>query len=183
MFFSSYFRVSYDTNYYHVSIRQMIVWVILICFHLNRQLIFFPLYSSSSSCLLSVKLIMWNVLKTLCPEVTCVSQDDNFLSTLNVLSDSVIRPILNPICEDLIMEPTPKWPWKNNDHVSQWHVLRIICPSGIEPQGNVVLKPAEFLVETVEAGLGEVLVYVEDPEGHTEEVKSQVWYDESLNTS
>lgn len=42
--------------------------------------------------------------------------------------------------------------------------------SGIEPRGNVVLKPAEFLVETVEAGLGEVLVYVEDPEGHTEEV-------------
>uniref|UniRef100_A0A4W6F7P1 Filamin C n=1 Tax=Lates calcarifer TaxID=8187 RepID=A0A4W6F7P1_LATCA len=41
---------------------------------------------------------------------------------------------------------------------------------GIEPRGNVVLKPAEFLVETVEAGLGEVLVYVEDPEGHTEEV-------------
>lgn len=34
----------------------------------------------------------------------------------------------------------------------------------------MVLKPAEFLVETVEAGLGEVLVYVEDPEGHTEEV-------------
>lgn len=45
-----------------------------------------------------------------------------------------------------------------------------MCLSGIEPRGNVVLKPAEFLVETVEAGLGEVLVYVEDPEGHTEEV-------------
>lgn len=37
----------------------------------------------------------------------------------------------------------------------------------------MVLKPAEFLVETVEAGLGEVLVYVEDPEGHTEEVGTQ----------
>ena len=48
----------------------------------------------------------------------------------------------------------------------------LTCPaaSGIEPRGNIVLKPAEFLVETVEAGLGEVLVYVEDPEGHTEEV-------------
>lgn len=43
--------------------------------------------------------------------------------------------------------------------------------SGLEPRGNVVLEPAEFLVETVEAGLGEVLVYVEDPEGHTEEVQ------------
>ncbi|XP_077400554.1 filamin-C isoform X6 [Vanacampus margaritifer] len=42
---------------------------------------------------------------------------------------------------------------------------------GIEPRGNVVLKPAEFLVETVEAGLGEVLVYVEDLEGHTEEAR------------
>uniref|UniRef100_A0A673XWD6 Filamin C n=1 Tax=Salmo trutta TaxID=8032 RepID=A0A673XWD6_SALTR len=42
---------------------------------------------------------------------------------------------------------------------------------GIEPRGNMVLKPAEFIVETVEAGLGEVLVYVEDPEGHTEEAR------------
>ncbi|XP_061663059.1 filamin-C isoform X3 [Syngnathoides biaculeatus] len=42
---------------------------------------------------------------------------------------------------------------------------------GIEPQGNVVLKPSEFLVETVEAGMGEVLVYVEDLEGHTEEAR------------
>ncbi|XP_071188894.1 filamin-C isoform X16 [Salvelinus alpinus] len=42
---------------------------------------------------------------------------------------------------------------------------------GIEPRGNMVLKPAEFVVETVEAGLGEVLVYVEDPEGHTEEAR------------
>ncbi|KAL0196236.1 hypothetical protein M9458_009808, partial [Cirrhinus mrigala] len=41
---------------------------------------------------------------------------------------------------------------------------------GIESRGNVVLRPAEFVVETVEAGLGEVLVYIEDPEGHTEEV-------------
>ncbi|XP_026779509.2 filamin-C isoform X8 [Pangasianodon hypophthalmus] len=42
---------------------------------------------------------------------------------------------------------------------------------GIEPRGNMVLKPAEFIVETVEAGLGEVLVYIEDPEGHTEEAR------------
>ncbi|XP_058045834.1 filamin-C isoform X7 [Ahaetulla prasina] len=42
---------------------------------------------------------------------------------------------------------------------------------GIEPHGNTVLKPAHFTVETVEAGLGEVLVYIEDPEGHTEEAK------------
>lgn len=34
-----------------------------------------------------------------------------------------------------------------------------------------MLRPAEFVVETVEAGLGEVLVYIEDPEGHTEEVR------------
>ncbi|XP_045555756.1 filamin-A isoform X8 [Salmo salar] len=42
---------------------------------------------------------------------------------------------------------------------------------GIDPRGNMVLKPAEFIVETVEAGLGEVLVYVEDSEGHTEEAR------------
>lgn len=46
--------------------------------------------------------------------------------------------------------------------------------SGIEHKGNMVLKPAEFIVETVEAGLGEVLVYIEDPEGHTEEVRYHV---------
>lgn len=34
----------------------------------------------------------------------------------------------------------------------------------------MVLKPTHFTVETLEAGLGEVIVYVEDPEGHTEEV-------------
>lgn len=43
--------------------------------------------------------------------------------------------------------------------------------TGIEPHGNMVLKPAVFTVETLEAGLGEVIVYVEDPEGHTEEVR------------
>ncbi|XP_031754945.1 filamin-C isoform X2 [Xenopus tropicalis] len=42
---------------------------------------------------------------------------------------------------------------------------------GIEPHGNMVLKPAYFTVETINAGLGEVLVFVEDPEGHTEEAK------------
>lgn len=44
------------------------------------------------------------------------------------------------------------------------------CVAGIEPHGNKVMQPAVFTVETVEAGSGEVLVYVEDPEGHTEEV-------------
>ncbi|KAF7253753.1 Filamin-C [Varanus komodoensis] len=55
-----------------------------------------------------------------------------------------------------------------------WGVRQLtLCSlvSGIEPHGNTVLKPACFTVETVEAGLGEVLVYIEDPEGHTEEAK------------
>ncbi|XP_077185790.1 filamin-A isoform X2 [Paroedura picta] len=42
---------------------------------------------------------------------------------------------------------------------------------GIEPTGNMVKKKAEFTVETISAGLGEVLVYVEDPAGHREEAK------------
>lgn len=46
----------------------------------------------------------------------------------------------------------------------------MVVAAGIEPQGNRVLQPAHFTVETLEAGMGEVLVYVEDPEGHTEEV-------------
>ncbi|XP_074387144.1 filamin-A-like, partial [Zonotrichia albicollis] len=42
---------------------------------------------------------------------------------------------------------------------------------GIEPTGNVVQQRAEFTVETISAGQGEVLVYVEDPDGHREEAK------------
>uniref|UniRef100_A0A3Q2E459 Calponin-homology (CH) domain-containing protein n=1 Tax=Cyprinodon variegatus TaxID=28743 RepID=A0A3Q2E459_CYPVA len=42
---------------------------------------------------------------------------------------------------------------------------------GIEPVGNVVMKKATFTVETISAGMGEVLVYVEDPAGHREEAK------------
>ncbi|KAG8129894.1 hypothetical protein E2320_016779 [Naja naja] len=42
---------------------------------------------------------------------------------------------------------------------------------GIEPTGNMVKKKAEFTVETISAGHGEVLVYVEDPAGHREEAK------------
>lgn len=41
---------------------------------------------------------------------------------------------------------------------------------GVEPVGNVVMKKAVFTVETISAGMGEVLVYVEDPAGHREEV-------------
>ncbi|XP_074538390.1 filamin-A isoform X4 [Halichoeres trimaculatus] len=42
---------------------------------------------------------------------------------------------------------------------------------GVEPTGNVVMKKAVFTVETISAGMGEVLVYVEDPAGHREEAK------------
>lgn len=42
------------------------------------------------------------------------------------------------------------------------------------------MQPAVFTVETLEAGSGEVLVYVEDPEGHTEEV---AWPAEDLKIS
>ncbi|XP_033927771.1 LOW QUALITY PROTEIN: filamin-A [Melopsittacus undulatus] len=42
---------------------------------------------------------------------------------------------------------------------------------GIEPTGNMVKQRAEFTVETISAGQGEVMVYVEDPDGHREEAK------------
>ena len=38
-----------------------------------------------------------------------------------------------------------------------------------------MLQPAHFTVQTVDAGVGEVLVYIEDPEGHTEEVWRGHW--------
>lgn len=46
-----------------------------------------------------------------------------------------------------------------------------LLSAGIEPTGNMVKKRAEFTVETRSAGQGEVLVYVEDPAGHQEEVE------------
>ncbi|KAM3914878.1 filamin-B isoform 2-T2 [Leptodactylus fuscus] len=42
---------------------------------------------------------------------------------------------------------------------------------GVEPTGNMVKRPAPFTVETISAGQGEVLVYVEDPEGIREEAQ------------
>lgn len=55
--------------------------------------------------------------------------------------------------------------------------------AGIEPHGNKVLQPAVFTVDTLEAGSGEVLVYVEDPEGHTEEVSGTQSLSAQLNHS
>lgn len=46
-----------------------------------------------------------------------------------------------------------------------------VLSEGVEPVGNVVMKKTVFTVETISAGMGEVLVYVEDPAGHREEVK------------
>uniref|UniRef100_A0A8B9I5S9 Filamin C n=1 Tax=Anser brachyrhynchus TaxID=132585 RepID=A0A8B9I5S9_9AVES len=54
---------------------------------------------------------------------------------------------------------------------SPYVAVAVVALGGIEPQGNTVLKPAQFTVETLDAGVGEVLVYIEDPEGHTEEAK------------
>ncbi|XP_029456815.1 LOW QUALITY PROTEIN: filamin-B [Rhinatrema bivittatum] len=42
---------------------------------------------------------------------------------------------------------------------------------GIESHGNMVKQPAKFTVETISAGQGEVLVFVEDPERNREEAK------------
>lgn len=47
---------------------------------------------------------------------------------------------------------------------------------GVEPVGNVVMKKTVFTVETISAGMGEVLVYVEDPAGHREEVRPELRY-------
>lgn len=46
-----------------------------------------------------------------------------------------------------------------------------VLSKGVEPVGNVVMKKTVFTVETISAGMGEVLVYVEDPAGHREEVR------------
>lgn len=43
--------------------------------------------------------------------------------------------------------------------------------TGIEPTGNMVKQPAKFTVDTISAGQGDVMVFVEDPEGNKEEVR------------
>uniref|UniRef100_A0A8V1AEP3 Filamin B n=1 Tax=Gallus gallus TaxID=9031 RepID=A0A8V1AEP3_CHICK len=42
---------------------------------------------------------------------------------------------------------------------------------GIEPHGNMVKQPAIFTVDTISAGQGDLMVFVEDPEGNREEAK------------
>ncbi|XP_063147803.1 filamin-B isoform X3 [Candoia aspera] len=42
---------------------------------------------------------------------------------------------------------------------------------GIEPHGNMVRQPANFTVDTISAGQGEVMVFIDDPEGNREEAK------------
>ncbi|XP_070349739.1 filamin-B isoform X4 [Equus asinus] len=42
---------------------------------------------------------------------------------------------------------------------------------GIEPTGNMVKQPAKFTVDTISAGQGDLMVFVEDPEGNKEEAQ------------
>lgn len=42
---------------------------------------------------------------------------------------------------------------------------------GIESTGNMVKQPAKFTVDTISAGQGDVMVFVEDPEGNKEEAR------------
>ncbi|KAM7170746.1 filamin-B isoform 1-T2 [Macrochelys suwanniensis] len=42
---------------------------------------------------------------------------------------------------------------------------------GVEPHGNMVKQPAIFTVDTISAGQGDVMVFIEDPEGNREEAK------------
>lgn len=60
-------------------------------------------------------------------------------------------------------------------NIAEKRALPNLVSEGVEPVGNVVMKKAVFTVETISAGMGEVLVYVEDPAGHREEVKD-LWF-------
>uniref|UniRef100_A0A8C0H3L7 Filamin B n=1 Tax=Chelonoidis abingdonii TaxID=106734 RepID=A0A8C0H3L7_CHEAB len=42
---------------------------------------------------------------------------------------------------------------------------------GVEPHGNMVKQPAIFTVDTISAGQGDVMVFIEDPAGNREEAK------------
>lgn len=49
-----------------------------------------------------------------------------------------------------------------------------LCPlQGIEPTGNRVMRPALFTVDTFSAGQGQVMAYLDHPDGTREEVHSR----------
>lgn len=54
--------------------------------------------------------------------------------------------------------------------VATIYVLLFISLIGIEPHGNMVKQPAIFTVDTISAGQGDLMVFIEDPEGNREEV-------------
>lgn len=59
------------------------------------------------------------------------------------------------------------------DAPCQGPAQRVMCLcnlTGIEPTGNMVKQPAKFTVDTISAGQGDLMVFVEDPEGNKEEV-------------
>lgn len=56
-----------------------------------------------------------------------------------------------------------------NEYFYTWAWLFYMF-TGIEPHGNMVRQPANFTVDTISAGQGEVMVFIEDPEGNREEV-------------
>lgn len=49
-------------------------------------------------------------------------------------------------------------------------ILLLLRCSGIEPTGNRVLRPAVFTVDTFSAGQGQVMAYLDHPDGTREEV-------------
>lgn len=73
--------------------------------------------------------------------------------------------------------PTSQFPEGNRhvgDGLCQGLAQLVMCSckpvTGIEPTGNMVKQPAKFTVDTISAGQGDVMVFVEDPEGNKEEV-------------
>lgn len=72
----------------------------------------------------------------------------------------------------------PTSPFPEGDMVGEglWQGLAplVMClckpVAGIEPTGNMVKQPAKFTVDTISAGQGDLMVFVEDPEGNKEEV-------------
>ena len=72
--------------------------------------------------------------------------------------------------------PTSLFPEGDTVGEGRWQGLAqlVMClckpVAGIEPTGNMVKQPAKFTVDTISAGQGDLMVFVEDPEGNKEEV-------------
>uniref|UniRef100_A0A8K9UIH9 Calponin-homology (CH) domain-containing protein n=1 Tax=Oncorhynchus mykiss TaxID=8022 RepID=A0A8K9UIH9_ONCMY len=116
----------------------------------------------------------WDQTKPVDNAREAMKQADNWLGIPQVITpEEIVDPNVDEHSVMTYLSQFPKSKLKPGAPLCPGLNLKNACAygPGIEPVGNVVMKKAVFTVETISAGMGEVLVYVEDPAGHKEEAK------------